>query len=254
MPGDQAGPTSSADIQRGSLASRQCATAGIARARSSRHSPRKLRDRKNARREVISFCVVEVPHWLARLEESCERPAHSTDRHPRRVPGLTLSRRVHNAEASVPRPAMRSKPIEKGSDKSCSVVRRPNCSLGYPAADQAMVEKFRSKMGVKGDLSPPEVRAAAPPKMADKTIKHAEIDVLQNAAPPLNEAAEMCGGSNISNGAAQAYPSQSRSSANASMCGPLIPSASVVASWARRSIFLAWALLVEHWPWMAAST
>jgi len=31
-------------------------------------------------------------------------------------------------------------------------------------------------------------------------------------------------------------------------------SASVVASWARRSIFLAWALLVEHWPWMAAST
>ena len=59
-------PTSSADKQRGSLASRQCAKAGIALARSSRHSPRKLRNRRKARREVISACVVEVPLWLAR--------------------------------------------------------------------------------------------------------------------------------------------------------------------------------------------
>jgi len=57
--------TYSADKQCGSLASRQCATAGIATARSSRHSPRKLRNRRNARRDVISACVVDVPLWLA---------------------------------------------------------------------------------------------------------------------------------------------------------------------------------------------
>ena len=58
--------TSSADKQWGNLASRQWATAGIARARSSRNSPQKLRNRKNARREVISACVVRAPQWLAR--------------------------------------------------------------------------------------------------------------------------------------------------------------------------------------------
>jgi len=66
--------TSSVDKQRGSLASRQCATAGIAIARSSRHSPRKLRYRRKARREVINFCVVGVPHWLA-----CSRRKFRTD-------------------------------------------------------------------------------------------------------------------------------------------------------------------------------
>ena len=58
--------TSSVDKQRGSLARRQCATAGIAMARSSRHSPLKLRNRRNARRDVISACVVDTPLWLAR--------------------------------------------------------------------------------------------------------------------------------------------------------------------------------------------
>ena len=65
--------TSSADKQRGNLASRQWATAGIARAISSRKSPRKLRNRGNARREVISDCVVDVPHWLARSRRKDRR-------------------------------------------------------------------------------------------------------------------------------------------------------------------------------------
>jgi hypothetical protein len=66
--------------------------------------------------------------------------------------------------------------------------------------DEVMVEELHSEVGVITDLAPPEVRAAAPPKMAAKRIKYVEIDVLQNAAPSLNEAAEMCGGSNIANG------------------------------------------------------
>src|ERR1700736_2608075 len=37
--------------------------------------------------------------------------------------------------------------------------------------------------------------------MAAKGIKYVEIDVAQNTAFPLNEAAEMGGGSNVSNGA-----------------------------------------------------
>jgi len=46
-----------------------------------------------------------------------------------------------------------------------------------------------------------EMRASATAKMAIKDMQHVEIDVCQNAAPPLNEAAEMGGGSNVSNGA-----------------------------------------------------
>jgi hypothetical protein len=36
--------------------------------------------------------------------------------------------------------------------------------------------------------------------MTAKRIKHVEIDVHQNAASSMNEATEMCGGSNIANG------------------------------------------------------
>jgi hypothetical protein len=45
------------------------------------------------------------------------------------------------------------------------------------------------------------MRASATAKMTTKGIKRVEIDVRQNAAFPLNETAEMGGGSNISNGA-----------------------------------------------------
>jgi hypothetical protein len=42
------------------------------------------------------------------------------------------------------------------------------------------------------------MRASATSKMTDKGINHIEIDVAQDIAFPLNEAAEMSGGSNVS--------------------------------------------------------
>ena len=65
--------TSSADKQCGNLASRQLATAGIARARSSRHSPRKLRNRRNARSAGMSDFVVCFRHWLAHSRRKSRR-------------------------------------------------------------------------------------------------------------------------------------------------------------------------------------
>jgi hypothetical protein len=64
-----------------------------------------------------------------------------------------------------------------------------------------MMKKLHSERGVVADLSALEMRASATPKMAAKGIKHIEIDVLQNTAFTLNEAAEMGGPSNVSNGA-----------------------------------------------------
>ena len=63
------------------------------------------------------------------------------------------------------------------------------------------MKEFHSELGVVANLSTLEMRASATPKMAAKGIEHVEIDVLQNTAFPLNEAAEVGGGSNISNGA-----------------------------------------------------
>jgi hypothetical protein len=51
------------------------------------------------------------------------------------------------------------------------------------------------------DLSSLEMWASAPTKMATKAIKRVAIDVRQDTAFPLHEAAEMSGGSNVSNGA-----------------------------------------------------
>ena len=63
------------------------------------------------------------------------------------------------------------------------------------------MEELHSELGVIADLSALEMRASATAKMAAKGIKHGEIDVLQHTAFPLNEAAEMRRGSNVSNGA-----------------------------------------------------
>ena len=63
------------------------------------------------------------------------------------------------------------------------------------------MEELHSELSVIADLSALEMRASATAKMAAKGIKHGEIDVRQNAAFSLNEAAEMSGGSNVSNGA-----------------------------------------------------
>ena len=111
------------------------------------------------------------------------------------------------------------------------------------------MEELHSEMRVIADLSSLEMRASATAKMANKRMKHVEIDVCQNPASPLNEAAEMGGGSNVSNGAGRGV-----SVAFEVICERVdvwstdSTRASAVASWARRSTFLAWALLVEHWP------
>jgi hypothetical protein len=63
------------------------------------------------------------------------------------------------------------------------------------------MEKLHSKTRMIANLCSLEMRASATAKMAIKGMQHVEIDVCQNAAPPLNEAAEMGGGSNVSNGA-----------------------------------------------------
>jgi hypothetical protein len=73
-------------------------------------------------------------------------------------------------------------------------------ALADPVFNEVTVEELHPEVGVIADLSPPEMRAAASAQMAAKRIKYVEIDVCQNAASSLNEAAEMCGGSNIANG------------------------------------------------------
>jgi hypothetical protein len=64
-----------------------------------------------------------------------------------------------------------------------------------------MMKELHSELSVVADLSALEMRASATPKMVAKGIKHIEIDVLQNTTFSLNEAAEMGGTSNVSNGA-----------------------------------------------------
>jgi hypothetical protein len=67
-------------------------------------------------------------------------------------------------------------------------------ALADPVRNEVMVEEI-------ANLSALEMRAGAPAKMAAKGIKYVEIDLLQNAASSLNEAAEMSRGSNVSDGA-----------------------------------------------------
>jgi hypothetical protein len=64
-----------------------------------------------------------------------------------------------------------------------------------------MMKELYSELGVIADFSAFEVRASATAKVTAKGIKHGEIDVLQHAPSPLNEAAEMRRGSDISNSA-----------------------------------------------------
>jgi hypothetical protein len=99
-------------------------------------------------------------------------------------------------------PAMRSKPVAEGGHKgwigrhTLDWFRRAD-----PTPDELSMEKLHSKRWVIADLSSLEMWASAPTKMANKGIKRVAIDVRQDTALPQNEAAEMSGGSNISNGA-----------------------------------------------------
>src|SRR3982750_4360491 len=94
--------------------------------------------------------------------------------------------------------AMCSKPVAEGGHKSWGEGGFLNrLALADSALNEVMVEELHSEVGVIADLSTSEMRAAAPAQMAAKRIKYVEIDVRQNAASALNEAAEMGGGSKI---------------------------------------------------------
>jgi hypothetical protein len=64
-----------------------------------------------------------------------------------------------------------------------------------------MMKEPHSELGVIADLSALEMRASATAKVTTKGLKRGEIDVLQRTLSPLNEAAEMRRGSDVSNGA-----------------------------------------------------
>jgi hypothetical protein len=94
------------------------------------------------------------------------------------------------------------KPIAEGGHKGWTGGGILNWfARANPAPNEVMMKELRSEVLMITYLAPPEMRAAAAAKMATEGIKHVEIDVLQNTAFPLNEAAEMGGRSNVSNGA-----------------------------------------------------
>jgi hypothetical protein len=100
--------------------------------------------------------------------------------------------------------AMLLKPVAEGKDKSWIGGCVPNgFTRADPAIDQASMEKLCSKTCVKADLCSLEMRALATAQMVSKGMEYVEIDVCHNAASPLHKAAEMGGGSNVSNGAAR---------------------------------------------------
>ena len=68
-----------------------------------------------------------------------------------------------------------------------------------PASNEMMLKELHSELGVIADLSALEMRASATAKVTAKGLKRGEIDVLQHTPFPLNEAAEMDGGSKVSN-------------------------------------------------------
>src|SRR2546426_8027289 len=97
---------------------------------------------------------------------------------------------------------MGSKPVAEGGHKNRNGAHLRNWfSRADSAPDKVLVEKLHSKTRVIADLCPLEMRASATAKMTIKRIDCVGIDVRQNVAFPLNEAAEMGGSSNVSNGA-----------------------------------------------------
>src|SRR5271167_1190932 len=96
---------------------------------------------------------------------------------------------------------MSSKPVAEGSHKNRNgAYLRNRFSRADSAPDEVLVEKLHSKTRVIADLCSLEMGASATAKMTVKRIDRVGIDVRQNITFPLNEAAEMGGGMNVSNG------------------------------------------------------
>jgi hypothetical protein len=69
------------------------------------------------------------------------------------------------------------------------------------APNEVTIVELHSELSVIANFSALEMRASATARMTAKGIKYVEIDGAQNTAFPLNEAAEIAAGSNLSNGA-----------------------------------------------------
>jgi hypothetical protein len=97
---------------------------------------------------------------------------------------------------------MGSKPIAKGGHKNGHGARLWNSfSRADSAPDEVLTEKLHAKTRVIADLCSLEMRASATAQMMIKRIDRFGIDVRQNLAFLVNEAAEMGGSSNVSYGA-----------------------------------------------------
>jgi len=97
---------------------------------------------------------------------------------------------------------MRLKPVSEGGYQSWIALRVLNWfTRADPAPDQPSMEKLYSETRVIADLCSLEMRASATVEMNTKGMKRVAIDVCQNSASLLDEAAEMGSGSNVSNGA-----------------------------------------------------
>jgi hypothetical protein len=97
---------------------------------------------------------------------------------------------------------MYSKPVAEGGHKNRnSTLLRTWFSRADPAPNEVLVEKLHSKTRVIAYLCSLEMRASATTKMTIKRSDRVGIDVRKSSAFPLNEAAEMGGSSNVSNGA-----------------------------------------------------
>jgi hypothetical protein len=105
-------------------------------------------------------------------------------------------------ESGLLHPAMCLKPVTESDNQSRIGGRIRNWfTRANPTPHEMSMEKLHSKTCVIANLSSLEMRASATQKMTTKGIKRVEIEVRQTAAFPLDEAAEMGGSANVSNGA-----------------------------------------------------
>jgi len=94
---------------------------------------------------------------------------------------------------------MASKPVAEGGHKGWIGGQILNgFARANSAPNEVTMEELHSELSVIANFSTLKMRASATSKMVAKGIKYVQIDVAQNIAFPLNEAAEMGGGSNVS--------------------------------------------------------
>jgi len=94
---------------------------------------------------------------------------------------------------------MDSSPVAEGAHKGWIGDILNGFARANPAPNEVTMEELRSELSVIASFSALEMRASATAKMAAKGIKYVKIDVTQNIALSLNEAAEMGSRSNVSN-------------------------------------------------------